>query len=470
MALEDLGAGGGGAAVADAGAPAGGGMEAPPTGGGEGGTPPGADGAGVGADGAAAGEEELPPASEGDDLPPQEEDEITDGLDTDGRKMDVKTREALASFKKTNPEAATRIGDIYHRAQAIVKDVGATSISDAVNKVRQMTATLSSLGGDEGITELQSKVKDFDTEMQQFRDGDPVLMDQLHTANKEAFAKQLGNGLNILAEKSPDLLDAAMGSALVARLDRSGMYKVVPALMKAIEDGKGDDAYAIAKEMDGWLKGMKSKAEKQIETASKRDPAREQLDKDRADFQRQTQERFEGDIANNVNIKNNESTARVVEPFFKELRLKPEGRREFVNSLNSRIYATMKKDMGFQRAAAAYKGKGDVKATADFVAAKFAELLPSHFRALRNAMYPNYKPAPPRPAGANGAPPPKAAPGAPAKPATPAGAGPQASFTDVAAKPGRDDVDWAKTNDTLWISGRAYLKNGKAVKFDWAKA
>ncbi len=36
-------------------------------------------------------------------------------------------------------------------------------------------------------------------------------------------------------------------------------------------------------------------------------------------------------------------------------------------------------------------------------------------------------------------------------------------------KPSRDDVDWAKTNDTYWIAGKAWLKNGKEVSWDWAK-
>ena len=34
-------------------------------------------------------------------------------------------------------------------------------------------------------------------------------------------------------------------------------------------------------------------------------------------------------------------------------------------------------------------------------------------------------------------------------------------------KPNREDVDWKKTSQTMWITGRAILKNGKSHQWDW---
>lgn len=441
----------GGAAVAD---PVGAGGAADGATGSDGGaavadTPGTGDGAGDGdGAGAAAADGEGDAAADGEGQGDDELGEI-EGLETDGRRIDDKTRKAIAELKKVDPESAKRVAENYFRMGGVMKEVGASTPSEAVNKVRQMVATLDSLGGEQGITDLQTEVGDYRKEISQFASGDPALLTQLHEGNGPAFTKMVGQGLELLATKDAELLDEALVPTMVARLEKAGFYSATKSLLELIQKGDGEASYKLAKEIDSWLTNAKGKAAKQLELKDKKDPEREALNRDREALNTEKQQQFEGRISTDVNKSNNTAMSKIVEPFFKELKLRNEGRREFVNALNSRIYASMKKDAAFQRAAKAIMGKGDQERATRFIHARFAELLPNEFKSLRDAMYPNYSKGGTKTSAAAGA---KAAAAAPGKAAAP-------STTVVPGKVyPRSAVDTERTPDVFLITGKAYLK------------
>jgi hypothetical protein len=428
------------------------------------------EGAAEGDDAGAIGDEAT---AEGDAAGEDQGDEFESA---DGRKVDAKTREALAALKKVNPAAAKQLFADHGRGQAIIKELGAANLSDAVNKVRQMTATLEAVGGEEGLTELQGEVEDYRKEVGQFANGDPALLQELHTSNPEAFATSITNGLALIMEKSPAMLDNVLLPALVPRLEKAGMFRSIDQLATLIKEGKGQEAYDLTADIKKWLDNAKGLAEKAGTAKAAIDPRKQELDKRDTELTAKEQKIYEGQIATDVNKLNNTATSRLAEPFFKDLKLKPEGRREFINALNSRIWRTMRDDKAFQRAGNALKAKGDAGRTARFVSAKFAELLPQHFRALRDAMYPNYTRGGTKVAAnagkANGAAAGAAGGGNGTGAAAGAGKG-AAGVTLVAKLPKPEEIDWTKTTEAMYHIGRgmgeAVLKNGKRIKFDWAK-
>lgn len=439
---------GGGAGVGEGSAGAGSPGEGTGEGGAEGGEGPGGEGAGTG-EGEGEGEGEL--------------GEIEG--ETEDRKMDTATRQAIADLKKTNPAAAKRVAETYFRMGAVMKDVGATTPTEAVNKVREAIATLESLGGDEGITSLQGEVEDYRNEIKQFANGDPELLAQLHQENADAFVNMTSQALAMIAQRSPDSLDKALLPTLVARLDRAGMFSTLDKVIGHIKEGQGQEAYDLAVQIQRWLTQAKGMAEKQVQMKDQKDPVREENERRAAELDQREKQQFEGAVGNDVNRQNNRVTARLVDPFFKEIKLGTEGRREFINALNSRTWAIMKKDGNFQRAAKAILGKGDQERAARFVHAKFAELLPTEFRKLRDVLYPNYSRGGTRASAAAGG---KAAASngnANANANANAAAG-GAKYTG--GRPSREAVDWDRTSETMWITGRVFLK-GKPdmIRFSW---
>jgi hypothetical protein len=397
--------------------------------------------------------EDTEGAGEGDGEHPKEGEEDDSGeYERDGRKIDAKTRQALADFKKINPAAAKILAETHYRENAYKQEF------PTVQAARQAKATIESLGGEDGITNLQGEVEDYRNEIKQFSEGDPALLQQLNEANPEAFVTSIGNGLEMIASTGNSAaLDKALMPVMVARLEKAGMFGSMTQLAELIKEGKGQEAYDLTLTMSKWLGDAKAFAKKNVDLKSERNPEREALDRERADVQRQKTEMYEGSIATDVNRLNNSVMSKAVEPLFKDLKLKPDGRREFVNALQQRVWKAMKEDAPFQRAAKAIKAKGDVARTSRFVHSKFAELLPQEFRNLRNAMYPSYKTNGARPSGNGAAPKPAVVP----KPAA------AAVNTVEGARPTRDEVDWSKTDELNMITGKGVvLKNGKVRNFN----
>jgi hypothetical protein len=390
---------------------------------------------------------ETPEAGDtgGDAEAAKAEDDLSD-IETDGRKIDAATRKDIAELKKTNPAAAKKWAESYFRTQAVMKEFPeAKNISEVISQVRQAKATIESLGGEQGIQELQGEVADYREEIAQFAAGDVKLLEKLYDANPEATVTQAQNLMGLLEAKDMKAFDQALLPSLAKRLETSGLTRSVDNLIALVKKGDGQAAYDLLGEVKKWLGGIADKA-KEFGSSKPRDPREDVIAEREKALETKERESYERAIGSEVNKSNNSALSRVTADLFKELKLDNEGKREFIGALQSRVWAAMKADKGFQRLAHALKSKGDAEKTAKFVAAKFEELLPSQFERLRNAMYPNI--------------------GRTAKP-TPKPNGAQQKVAPITVQAGQrpkhDQVDWSKTTDMMWATGRAYLRDGKLV-------
>ena len=378
-------------------------------------------------------------------------------LEADGRKVtDVNLRKGIAELAKTDKVAAKAVRDAYFGRQAVMQEFPeAKGLGEVLKNIRGMKATIDSLGGEEGITGLQDEVQDYRNEIAQFAAGDSALIEQLYQANPESTAVMVGNALTLLESKNKVAFDNVIAPALAKRLGEVNFTSGLVNLANLIKEGKGQEAYDLVAEFGKWTANINDMAKKAGETRAAVDPRKTDLDTREQTIAQKERESFERTVGQDVTRQSNAAMSPIVEPLFKQLKLSNEGRREFVNSLQSRIWAAMKADKVFQRQARAIMDQGDGEKSARFIALKYRELLPDAFRRLRNDMYPNLTNAAARPKpGANGAP---AKPGAPVITSKPG------------QKPKREDVDWEKTADVQWVAGKGVtLKNGQVVNFKWA--
>jgi hypothetical protein len=370
--------------------------------------------------------------------------------ETDGRKIDDATKKALAALKKVDPASAKRVAEAYFKRDAYQK------VFPTVHEARGAKATIEALGGQQGIQDLQSEVGDYRTEITQFAKGDPELINNLWEANPEGVEMSTAASIALIGEKDADMFDRVIAPAMVARLEKAGLYKALPTLANFIKEGKGQEAYDLLLNISKFFDNAKTLQAKQLDLKQRVDPERKKFDQERQEFEQQKSREYEGRIAVNANQLNNKAMSKVVEPFFREIKLSTDGRRRFVQNLQSEVWAAMKADKAFQMQARTIQKKGDAGETADFISEKFEELLPGIFRTLRNSLYPNYArmkgKAPAAAAGKNGA-------------AAAAGANKNIALA-AGARPKHNDVDWDKTSSLDWIRGNATLVNGKRIKFD----
>jgi hypothetical protein len=381
-------------------------------------------------------------------------------LEADGRKvLDVNLKKGIAELAKTDKAAAKAVRDAYFGRQAVLKETGAKNLSEAITKIRETKNTIDALGGQEGITEMQNEVADYRKEIEQFANGERGLLEQLDEANPEGLDTAATNALGIIKEKRPAAFDMILLPEIIERLDKANFGPSLVRLSKFIQDGKGQEAYDLVAEIGKWYADTKKLGEEHASKRVTKDPKADALAARERAADDRDRNAYERTIATEVTRLNNRSLARESEPLFRQLKLDGEGRREFINGLQSRVYNAMRLDKTFQRDLRNIIAKGDPQTAAEFNARKFSELLPDQFRKHRNALYPNLAkvtPAPGTKPGADGKP------GA-AKP------GPVIQVKP-GTKPNHEDVDWNKTSDTQWISGKGItLKNGKVINVDWNK-
>jgi hypothetical protein len=454
------GAGGGGAATGGEGGGVAteietgtGGAEGTPAEGGEEGTEGTGDGEGDGTGG--EGGDEAAGDGEGEGGEGEGESDGSE-FETDGRKIDDATKKALASLKKVDPAAAKRVAEAYFKKQGYEK------VFPTIHEARGAKATLEAVGGTKGIQEMQTAVSDYDREIEQFGKGDPQLINQLWDSNPEGAELSAAAMIEVIGSKSAEAFDRVVIPAMVSRLEKAGFFASMNELAGHIKEGDGQAAYDLLAKIGKFFTDAKGLQKKQLELKSKVDPERTKFEKERSDFERQKTVEYENKIASNANVLNNKEMSKLVEPFFNKMKLPKDGRRRFVQGLQTEVWAAMKADNEFQMQARTIQKKGDAGETAEFVAGKFAELLPGIYRKYRNELYPNYE----RIKG-KGTPAPKNGAGA-ATGGAAAGAGGGSGNIKLApgARPEHSQVDWTKTPDVDWIRGKCVLVNGKPWTFD----
>ena len=387
-----------------------------------------------------------------------------DAVDTDGRTLDQKTSATIAQLKKlskaaTNPEdqkilaeAAKNLADKHFRFKAYEKEF--PTVQDA----RQAKATLESLGGEEGITAMQEEVTDYRKEIEQFSNGDKGLIENLYKGNPESTVKMVEAALDVFRDNNNvAALDQVLMAPIVERLKQVGLHGNLVKAANFVKEGKGQEAYDTLGAIGEWLAKVTGDAESLAKNRTTKDPREEQFAQREQKIQQQERDTNTRMLSEEITKLNNRDMAKVLDPFFKELRFNHDGKREFAQNLLTKVWAAMKADAVYLRQAQAIRGKGDNARTAQFINAKFAEKLPAIFRSYKNTLYPNLAKAAAKP---NGKDLPPAAGGKPAP--KPAATG---MAIKVADAPAFDDVDWTKTPDSLWMRGFAHLKNGKYVNY-----
>ena len=210
---------------------------------------------------------ETPEGGEEEELPGDPGDE--DAISTDARTMDKQTREAIAKLKKSDPAAAKLLAKQFYGRQAYEKEF--PTVQDA----RQAKATIESLGGEEGISKLNEEVQDYRTEIEQFANGDPALIEQLYKCNPESTAKMVEAALDVF-EKNNNVaaLDQVILAPMVRRLQQVGLHGHLLKAAEFIKAGKGQEAYDTLGAVGEWLAKLTGDAEKMSNTRTDDRPAR----------------------------------------------------------------------------------------------------------------------------------------------------------------------------------------------------
>lgn len=371
-------------------------------------------------------------------------------------------RKALKAWRDTSPESAEiarKLNYIVGHEQGYVKEF------PTVQEARQAKFILNSVGGPEGIAQLQSTIKSINETDQLLYNGDPKVLDNILEDMKregklDAFGKLASPFLDKLKATDQKVYVSTLRPHLHAQLVEANLPSVISAMEEALymkgEDGKpAPDLKTIAAaiaEQRKWFNWL----DQEVKAAGKKDPElesrREAFEKERSDFQSQQTKAFQNEVNTDWNRINNVELGTALKPYLKLPFAKnwtDATKKSVANEIMSTFLADLKADKAYQSRMDSLwsEAKPDKAKIIELHEGKTKLIASRVVKDVLDARYPGFS-------SVKGAPVTKTP---VAKAAAPAGPVKPVFQTTM---PKNEDVDWDKTSDVLFTTGRFFDRRG----------
>lgn len=252
-------------------------------------------------------------------------------------------RASLKAFRDSNPEhaqAAKLLNDGYSRYEAY------KAVIPTVEEARTIRAALDTVGGLDGLAELQSLTSSVETTDALLESGDPAVLDQIFEDAPEGIVKLAGPYLSKLAKANPEAYNRAVTPHFVRFLQASNFPSVLGALANAVKDKP--EALAIVQDMTEWFANEKNLADR-LNTDSI-SPERDRLNKDRESFAKEQRSELEKSIGTAVSSHINQELGSRLKPYAAALNALPVGQRQAVaRACITELAAALTADEPYQR-------------------------------------------------------------------------------------------------------------------------
>lgn len=387
-----------------------------------------------------------------------------DETKVDARNNPDAIRKALRALRDSDPvnaPIARQLNDIVGREKAF-RDVF-PKVSDA----KQAKFLLDTIGGGEGLSQLQSTIKAVNDTDQLLYAGDAKVIQNLYEDAKaaghpEALGKLASPFLEHLRDNDEPAYKAAIRPHLHSELVSAGFAEVLKAMdaaINAVQDGKpAPDLRVLThnvaemKNWFGWLDGEVQKGQK-----SALDPERQALAKERSEFQSEKQKAFQGEVHSEWNRVNNQVLGEALKPYLKLPFAKGWGdatKVSLAREITSTLMAELSADKAYQATMDGYwsEPKPDKAKILKFHKEKLGLIGPRIVKDVLDTRHPGFSSVKGAPVAAK--------PAGQAAPVTPAVKAGKPVFQ--ATKPAMGDpiVDWDRTSNVLYATSRFYDKRG----------
>jgi hypothetical protein len=393
--------------------------------------------------------------------------EKTDKDSVDARTNPDAIRKALKTWRDSSPENAP----IARKLNYIVGHEKAyTEVWPTVAKAKEAKFLLDSIGGGEGLSTLQNTIKSVNETDAMLYAGDPrvldnILEDMKKAGKVEAFGKLASPFLDKLRETDEKSYFTALRPHFFQGLIDSGFPDVLTSIEEALGaqvDGKPTPNVDLLKRLAGDMRKWFTGLDKSIEAGRKTalDPDRQAFEKERTAFQTEKQKAFQTEVNSEWNRSNNQALGEALKPFLK-LPFAKNWTDKTKVSVAQEITRTLLSELEADKSYQAHmdglwsEAKPDKGKILSFHKNKLNLIANTIVQDVLDARYPGFssvKGAPVKPAAAT--------------PAQPAAAATPGKPVFQSSKPvtGDPTIDWDRTTDVMYATGRFYKKGEKMMR------
>jgi hypothetical protein len=361
----------------------------------------------------------------------------------DGRTLPKEVQTALKALKELHPEHAKALDELR---KSYFSSKQHAEFFKSPTEARQAKATLDIVGGSEGIANLQSQVAAIEQVDSAFEQGDPTVLDDIASDYPDGFKKLIPAALDKLQTMDAAAYGKAMQPHVFSAMEAAGVGSVLGAIAEAV----AANDLAKAKDLLGksltWYKGQEQQAGTRQKTD---DPERVKFENERKQFQETKEKSFREDIGRQTLSHQSSEINKALVPYLKSKALSADAKADLNDGVNREINRLLKADATYQsqvKALLTAKTRDPGKIV-QYINAAVAEAAPKAVKALWARRYGTTVAAKPAATGTQKT---------TVTQQNPAASGP----LKISAKPNREDVDWAKTKDILYITNKAFMNAG----------
>ncbi len=399
--------------------------------------------------GADIGAVETPEASQGGETPVEQPETQPEQPQTEGQQQNFDaqgkpTPQALKSAFDKLAEGDKKIADHlrgrYFKAQEYER------------LFPMAKETLETLGGEEGIEQLQQERQQYAAELAMFAEGNPKLLDDLIADSKDGFIKLAPEAFNRLRSIDPQLYNSVALGGFSDILKSSGfpdglntMAAGVAELVDHIQNGRQNEAFNASRNLAAWFAKFKEMAGAGRPKQNEPDERAKQLDQ----REKEIQSKQENDYRQGVNSQLNSEVIKPLlqkhlAPLMKGRTLTPQQKSRLETQIYGDITKEVQSDKRFQDKRRALGERHDTKGILNLFRPRMEEIIPKVVKSVWTEL------------GFSGA-------------ARPAANGNGQAAAIVTSKPRTEDVDWTHDKGKLrFMRGEATLKNGKIARWNWS--
>ena len=288
-----------------------------------------------------------------------------------GIKLDLKKE--LDKLRKTNPRLASELRKEHFSNQdfrrAFATPVEAQAAADVLNLV----------GGEEGISAIQTKADDFANELTMVAEGNPQILDDIVRDTPDGFKKLMGAGLEKLRLLDQAVYERYTAKPLSAPLREKGVINTLEMIRQMALAGKGQEVFDLTQKLLNWAASVEDFAKHAADEApSDREKSADAKIKQAEQIARKGYLRGSGnsfeDRATNSQIK------RYIDPLIRDaakrgVKLNNDQLADLSTGVYTEIANSLKQNTAYQRQMEAYYAKNaDPDEIANYVKGKVSSL------------------------------------------------------------------------------------------------
>lgn len=405
--------------------------------------------------GADTGAVETPEVSTGVETPetpeittpePQETTEQQQNFDATGKPTPQALKQAFDKLAEGDKKIADHLRGRYFKAQEYER------LFPTPKDALLAKETLDTLGGEEGIEQLQQERQEYARELTMFANGDPQLLKDLAADSPEGLNKLIPHAMDMLAQSNPELYTDMVLEGFHQILQRSGFPDGLNTLaagafeiMDHVQNGRQNEAFNGSRNLYAWLQKFKEKMGTGRPKVSEPDERMKAVEEKERNLQKTEENNYRQSVNSQLN---NEVIKPILNkalaPLMKGRTLTVQQKQRLETMIYNDITREVQSDKRFQDKRRALGERHDTKGLMNLFRPRMEEIIP---KVVKSVWSDSGFGSPARPAASNGN---------------------AAAQVMVGKKPNADDIDWTKDrNRNRYMHGEATLKNGKIARWKW---